>query len=259
MQIDAIWSECYTDRAILDALDNLPTNLPETYKRCLQRVPENLRDLTIKVLQWIVSAKRPLLMKELREAVAFDIEDTEWDADKVLDRSAVISSCVNLVIEDEVDNCVRLVHPSVKQYLADSAIVASPYVVVDDQINDIRCGEFCVAYLSFRDFGLTLQKHSALKANLIVPTTSGMLSLLNLPAPASLFGRSRAPKASIFQTCLPGIPSHASKPIDEDKYGFLEYARQNWALHTRGISPESSFIWPRLVQLALQVCSNDLL
>jgi hypothetical protein len=56
---------------------------------------------------WVACAKRPLLVDELQEAIAFSIEDHQWSAEKIpnnMDR--LFRACGNLI---SVDNETQLV------------------------------------------------------------------------------------------------------------------------------------------------------
>lgn len=61
------------DRDIRETIQKLPKNLPETYNRILSRIAKmgNAR-LAQKVLPWVATAKRPLLLEELKEAIAIE-------------------------------------------------------------------------------------------------------------------------------------------------------------------------------------------
>ncbi|UKZ75110.1 hypothetical protein TrVFT333_002782 [Trichoderma virens FT-333] len=81
LQLEILWDTCHTDAEIRSALATLPKGIEETYRRCVARI--NFQDKwALKVLKWVSFAKRPLNIEELREAVAFDYTDTEWNGDK---------------------------------------------------------------------------------------------------------------------------------------------------------------------------------
>ena len=186
----------------------------------------NLRDSrSVKVLKWISFAIRPLHIDELREAVAFDLQDTVWDAGKIPQRAFVIGCCANLVVLDPIDDCIYFAHSSVKYYLEkDRAnfILGYPSSAVQ---GELECGEFCIAYLSFPNFGLELEKHEKVA--------------INVPNPMSLAGQSLpSPLGKLFFRAS-GIPQRSAsiqfrqiRPVstpDRSQYKFLDYATVNWA------------------------------
>jgi hypothetical protein len=92
--------------------------MAETYARIQQKIGRSPTDTTIaqQIFKWIVCAKRPLLLAEVAEAVAFKPTDQSWDADKIPNHSRLIQACRNLVVFDEDDETVRLAHHTVQQF-----------------------------------------------------------------------------------------------------------------------------------------------
>lgn len=145
-------------------------DLEETYGRCLERI--NLSDVcTVKVMKWISFAARPLHIEELKEAVAFDVRDTAWDQRAIPSRDFVIGCCANLVVVDPLDSCVSFAHSSVESYLRSQARHIPGYPD-NDTLGKIECGEFCVAYLSFSNFGLELSTSEISTVNTPSPLLS---------------------------------------------------------------------------------------
>ncbi|KAI4127094.1 MAG: hypothetical protein LQ338_003380 [Usnochroma carphineum] len=62
-----------SDQQILDALDRLPRNLPQTFERILAKFTE-AEDIEIgsQIFRWAAVAKRPLTTQELREAIGIE-------------------------------------------------------------------------------------------------------------------------------------------------------------------------------------------
>ncbi|KAK2593037.1 hypothetical protein QQS21_009245 [Conoideocrella luteorostrata] len=250
LQLEILWDTCYTDAEIRSALATLPETLEETYGRCVDRI--NFSDgRALKVLKWVSFATRPLHVDELREAVAFDLGDTEWKAEKIPQKNVVIGCCANLIVLDLADNCVRFAHSSVKQYLEkvrertvqEKCIPSYPRTKQGDQ----ECGEFCIAYLSFLDFNLQLSK---------LPTESTVVQV-----PSSILFASRAVNNGLAKRLLSwGSNATRSSSVrvpetrkvsapDRTKYKFLNYAVANWAMHTKHISGTSPS-WQKFKQLA---------
>lgn len=65
-----------TDSSIREVLRNLPLDLSETYNRLLARIDAGEQRKHVKrMFEWIICPKRPLEVEELRQAIAFIIDD----------------------------------------------------------------------------------------------------------------------------------------------------------------------------------------
>jgi len=106
-----------TDDEIRKMLKNLPKNLSEVYDRLLGRIlVETRRNLVKKMFQWIAVARRPLLVTELQEGVAFHLDDKQWNPDKVpTDMTRLIRTCSNLVLVDQESGTLEFAHYTVLQ------------------------------------------------------------------------------------------------------------------------------------------------
>lgn len=118
LQIDSL---CFaeTDEAIRIALQNLPKDLPETFLRILQRSQKKTGSHHQKrILELCAIACRPLSTEELREALSVEPGNTNWDPSRLInDIYKVLSCCGSLIVVDEEDSTVRLVHHSLKQFM----------------------------------------------------------------------------------------------------------------------------------------------
>lgn len=248
--MEALWDTCDNDAEIRKALANLPKGLRETYRRCLHRIGCQSR-YAPKVLEWVSYAIRPLRIDELREAVAFDLQDRARSPDKIPNSTSVIGCCANLVVLDATDGCIRFAHPSVKQYLEENQGDENvPYPANPEQ-GELNCGEYCVAYLSFSDFGLHLEKSSDVELPFQPPDLEAILTSGLFGAIASKFNKLVASKSDHKRTpiLLRMGRKRASKP-DQKQYDFLDYAVQNWATQTKMITSQS-VVWDRFRQLAM--------
>ncbi|KAF7128361.1 hypothetical protein CNMCM5793_003091 [Aspergillus hiratsukae] len=251
LQLEILWQDCSTDNDIRAALRDLPTGLEETYRRCVRRI-NFTNPYALRVLQWVSFAARPLHIDELREAVAFDLQDVVWDAGKIPQADVVIGCCANLVAVDPTDHCVRFAHPSVKTYLQKDSASFIPGYPESDKQGQLQCGEFCVAYLSFSNFNLQLVK----SGNEIVAVNVADPKLLAGDALASplarLFrGRGADPRRS---TQLQFRQIRSATVPDRSQYKFLDYATTHWTLQTKEITSQSP-IWDQFKQLSL--CFNE--
>ncbi|PMD63894.1 uncharacterized protein K444DRAFT_483488, partial [Hyaloscypha bicolor E] len=132
-------------------LQNLPRSLSETYNRLLNRIEGvERKDMIQRMFKWIVCAREPIHLEELREAIAFTLEDLAYDSGKLpTDLNRLIRACGNLVVVDEETQIIQLAHHTVQQYLLQQD--GSPFQFTIKDAN-VMAGEFCVAYLSFANF-----------------------------------------------------------------------------------------------------------
>jgi hypothetical protein len=73
-----------SDDAIKKTLRDLPKDLSETYDRLLGRIVGLERqELVKRMFRWIICARRPLFVDELCEGIAFTINDTRWNEEKI--------------------------------------------------------------------------------------------------------------------------------------------------------------------------------
>ncbi|KAB8339216.1 hypothetical protein FH972_022150 [Carpinus fangiana] len=252
LQIEALWLDCFCDEDILSALASLPSDLTATYGRCVARIPAATHDIAIKTLRWLAYAYRPLRVPELQEAVSFSLSDTEWDSQKIISPDLIISCCANLVMVDQSDYTIRLTHPSVKQYLSGADSLAFMEFHIDQVDAEVKCGEECVNYLSFSNFRLELQEQSSKTARFPAPPPMKVLSGLPLPDFTSKISRffQRESISSPSRIYI-NAPGPQTRSVEETKYKFLNYARENWTTHTKSIS-QASDTWARFRLLATQ-------
>lgn len=204
----------------------------------------------LRVLQWVSFAARPLHIDELKEAIAFDLDDMTWDAGKIPQADVVIGCGANLVAIDPSDQCVRFAHPSVKTYLqkdSDTSSLILGYPKSDKQ-GELQCGEFCVAYLSFSNFNLALVKPANETEMIKVPNPKLLAGdALASPLIRLFWGRGTNPKPPT-QVQFRRIRS-ATIP-DRSQYKFLDYAVNHWTLQTKEITFQSP-VWEKFKQLSL--------
>lgn len=124
------WAQCQlqvlrkikTPQALRDALDTLPSGLYETYDRLLGRIDTSDYEYVFRALKWLIGAKRPLLLKELVEAVALDPRNSRFDTRARLFLPEDILSLCSSLIRIMDDQTVVLSYFSVQEYLLSSHI-----------------------------------------------------------------------------------------------------------------------------------------
>ncbi|KAH9240263.1 hypothetical protein K456DRAFT_1040780 [Colletotrichum gloeosporioides 23] len=94
-QLDSL-ARCLSPNEIQKALDRLPTTLEETYNRMLQSIPQDYWSSALRLLQFLVYAKRPLTLKEAVEIVATEVEEGRSRFDvrcRVFDDNDILRHC----------------------------------------------------------------------------------------------------------------------------------------------------------------------
>ena len=115
--MEIIWDKCFTDNEIRTALEQLPKGLDKTYQLYIKRIKDSGDSRSLRALKWISYATRPFHIKELREAIAFNLHDTIWNSSNIPPRNFIVGCYNNLIVLDSNNDCIYFAHPSVKQYL----------------------------------------------------------------------------------------------------------------------------------------------
>ena len=128
------------------ALETLPTNLYDSFRGIITRIRECPNacqaDLGFQVLMWLHFARRPLNLKELQHALAIEKGDTEFDADNIPSRRAILGCCLGLVIVDDETLTVRFVHYTLEEYFRGNFQTEFPN-------GCISITETCLTYINF--------------------------------------------------------------------------------------------------------------
>ena len=217
--------------------------------------------LVQQALQWVAFARRPLTVPELQEAVAFDIVDDHWDADKIPDGGRLIGLCRGLIIRDQ-DDRVRFAHHTVRQHLLRPAVQSGshikPFLVESDGLSspdlieyyftDVRA-EFqlavnCAAYLCFSDFESAMVKADEQKAvtmrqvfrsggPIAIPATIGLKRQLFQIPYRFLGGNGEIRMPEIDFSSYDRRFNQRARPELRDKYALLDYVAEYWPWHTK--------------------------
>ncbi|KAJ7348255.1 hypothetical protein DFH08DRAFT_665814, partial [Mycena albidolilacea] len=75
------------------------------------------RKLAWLTLSWIINAERPLRPSELEEALSVQPGDRKIDPESLLDVQTTASARVGLVMLNEKDDTIRLMHYTIQNYL----------------------------------------------------------------------------------------------------------------------------------------------
>ncbi|KAA8892763.1 ankyrin repeat-containing domain protein [Sphaerosporella brunnea] len=132
-----------------DAMEERP--LDPTYDRAVELLRSQGRfevQLALKILLWITKAPRPLLVDELRIAVAIEAGEYELDYDEDIPSVSTLTDvCAGLVDIDENGKAIRLIHYTAQEYLVRKGII--PDSSTDPEFNIALS---CITYLSFTAF-----------------------------------------------------------------------------------------------------------
>ncbi|KAH9055878.1 hypothetical protein EDB83DRAFT_2225192, partial [Lactarius deliciosus] len=110
-------------------LEELPKSLDETYERILKEINNANREHSLRLLQCLTVASRPLRVEELAELLAIELNgggipklnvDLRWEDQE----EAVLSACSSLVtvIIDKGSRVVQFSHFSVKEFLTSARL-----------------------------------------------------------------------------------------------------------------------------------------
>lgn len=150
-------------RQLLKAARMLSVDMSQSIRQTMDRIQtqtETLKDIGIRVLFWILKARRPLRIDELRHALAVDLggglagDDEFLDEDflqnnmgeeQLIPQALILASCAGLVSMNDQTGIVRLIHLSIAQYL--EQLEEEWFPCIHSAISKV-----CIIYLSKDDF-----------------------------------------------------------------------------------------------------------
>lgn len=109
-----------TKSEVKASLRDLSANLGQAFENTMRRIgnePQNRRRVANQALMWISHARRPLKINELRHALATKLGDIELEHDNLLPPRSIIESCSGLIVLDDEELTVRLVHYTLQDFL----------------------------------------------------------------------------------------------------------------------------------------------
>jgi len=119
-------------------LESLPEGLEETYRRILIAIDRQSSDARIvrRALVWLVTALRPMCMRELLEALTIDPIRRALDPRFALIKGVdLLDVCRSLVVHHEETDIITLSHMSVK--------VSLPLCLLESNVPVHRTGVPC--------------------------------------------------------------------------------------------------------------------
>ena len=131
-----------------EALRKLPRGLDQLYKEAWDQIlgqEDNLKRLAQRTICWLCFAPRQLTVGELRHALAVEIQDRDFDEDRLSGTADILNSCKGLVTMDKDRKIIRLVHSTTQQYFE-----TCRKVIIEDA--QIHLTQTCLTYLMFHPF-----------------------------------------------------------------------------------------------------------
>lgn len=122
--------------------------LTHAYEKAIERINEQslqMKNLAMKVLLWVIFAKRALTTSELRHALATKQGMTTLGDEDLSDLGDIGRVCVGLVTVDEKSGIIQLVHYTTQEYFENTQSRWFP------EADPFLLGA-CITYLSFKDF-----------------------------------------------------------------------------------------------------------
>ncbi|KAJ7485321.1 hypothetical protein FB451DRAFT_1168602 [Mycena latifolia] len=119
LHIDSLTTK-HAVKSVRNALRNMPDNFNSSYDEVVDRINRQSEDdkaLAWRTSSWITNAKRPLRPSELREALAVEVGTKKHDCDNLLDMVTILSVCASLVVINEADKRLHLIHSTTQSYL----------------------------------------------------------------------------------------------------------------------------------------------
>jgi hypothetical protein len=260
-QLDSICSQ-ETDESIVNTLQSLPKDLPETFDRILRRLEQSkaadprLRKMIFEI---VAAAQRPLTLGDLSDAISVVPGETTWNVKKLVnDMHKSLDCCGSLLVVDEEQLTVHFAHHSVKQHLLSNS--TDPNVKqyhVRSSEADLSLGEICVTYLNFEVFNMQLTQTRTIpqsqSINLPAAILSGTLPRSQIANKLAL--RLLKARGDTKYDIYPQLKEAASLAREsnqqiQQEYSFLSYAQEYWLFHSKRFEPsrEKSYpLWRRLV------------
>jgi hypothetical protein len=145
---------------MLAALDKLAEKLPDAYDDIMNRIyhqDDERKTIAVTALIWIVYAKERLQTDALLHAieVGLDPQVTDIDNDDLIGLDLLLSSCAGLVIVNNEDGIIRLVHYTTQDYLE------TKFQRVDANIFITKT---CLTYFGLNVFSEPLENEDGLKS-----------------------------------------------------------------------------------------------
>ena len=240
-----------TDDAIRQALADLPKDLSEIFSRILRK-SERSRSYQRRILELVTVAHRPLTVEELRDALSVIPGDAVWSPSRLLNNiQSILTCCGSLLIVDEEERTIRLVHHSVKQFLLDGFKDSANREITIDSANRTMA-DIIITYLNYGVFETQLsttvvpQMMTSLAPSKIIGSTldsSGNVQRLAL----KLLKSKKKPDFDISKTLVETGKFFSLHSVDE--FHFYSYAKLYWPQHIMCVLEPNPVMYNLLLKL----------
>ncbi|TFK21252.1 hypothetical protein FA15DRAFT_672753 [Coprinopsis marcescibilis] len=145
-------------KSLSSALETLPVGIESMYEATMERIDGGpTPHLALQALTWLVYAREPLTMDDLRHALAVNTETFTYDSDHLIDPETLFSACCGLITFEPETKLVRLVHYTAGDFL-------KSYISKVDPDVQARLACTCVARLrgcGFENYEGNIDSYSA--------------------------------------------------------------------------------------------------
>lgn len=233
----------HTDHAIVEAIQNLPKDLPETYRRLL-RSADNVhqQNLQKQIFEWTIVAKVPLTTMELREALSITPYDLDWDWSKLINNiHFILGYCGGLVRINEEEDTIRFVHQSVNQFVLSAAETSRSWAVNMKSASE-NSTIVLLTYLNLGVFGTQLCKvnKSRMDTENLVSHVMGSVARESGMARWIPSGLSKSHKRPNFDIGLALEKIKRTRNPSNMSFKFHTYASTFWCHHILDVEKPSS-------------------
>jgi ankyrin repeat protein len=247
-----MWEECYTDFDIRRSLENLPKDLSETYRHCIDRINQRHSGLAYKMLFWVCVATKPFTMPQMQEVLAMDHKTGLSEPENSMPAREVLKLCSHLVIQD-TDGKLRPTHYSVNQFLEEDSGTTNTTSWADRTLATakVELGQLCVVHLLSPIYQRAVQRYQKPDD---LTDGRGVLGTIQKHVPYAWLLRPSSSRSKPLK--IPWPPNVQSTTTVMKPPKFFSFARDNWAPlmdwidntskfydKFRAIALENSFTW----------------
>lgn len=246
-----------TDDEMRHALNNLPPDLSETFSRILQRSNKPGSPYQKWILELITVAQRQLTTEEMKEALSVTPGDPDWSPSRLLNNVyRTLAYCGGLVIVDEEEFTLRLVHHSARKYLVGELDNPANAVVDLEKAQKTMSG-IIITYLYHSEFGKQVTKNVVPELD-AGPALSGIVrstgySMDDMSSLALKLLRIESPLEHNIGKTL--AQTWRQNQNSKAKAHFRGYAMKFWHSHLTWSLP----LLPPVQHLFQKLCERDLL
>lgn len=237
------------DEDILRTLEDLPKDLPATFRRILCQLDQSRSASPIvakKIFEIVAAAQRLFTLEELREAISITPGDTSLHPSKLVnDVTKALACSSSLLVVDEELSTVHFAHPSVKQH-----IISYPTKLDMQKYH----ASLSVAYSKLGEIGVTCFDLDIFESKLKrTDKTAGKISQMSQDA-SDLVRAGDLARRILKSQKTPGYDvgralrvsgATAGPTVDSRLLGTLTlYAQNNWLYHKRTFKISSAALKP---------------